>query len=229
MSAARGSVLVVDDEPIFGDVVAHHLERAGYAARVVRDGRSALEEVARERPDLVVLDVRLPEVPALDLLRHIRERDGDRTAVILLTAHGDELDRVAGLRLGADECVGKPFAPADLVARVRAILRRASTAPADPLCHGALCIDARAHRVTVEGREVVLTRREFDLLHFLVRHPGEAFTRGQLMERVWGHSRYPDTTTVTVHVRRLRAKVERDPSEPRWIETVWGVGYRFAP
>ena len=230
-SPPRGSVLVVDDEPTIGEVVGRYLERAGYATRVARDGPSALAAVDDERPDLVVLDLMLPGLDGLEVMRRLRERDRARLAIILLTARGAESDRVVGLRLGADDYVVKPFSPAELVARVDAVLRRVDTTGErePPLCFDGLTIDPAARRVEVDGRPVALSQREFELLLFLARHPGRAFTRSELMDRVWQYSFYTDTSTVTVHVRRLRAKVERDPTHPRFLETVWGVGYRFAP
>jgi two-component system response regulator ResD len=228
---SRGSVLVVDDEPTIGEVVSRYLDRAGYETRVALDGLSALEKVAERAPDLVVLDLMLPGVEGLEVMRRIRERDRDHTAIILLTAKGEETDRIVGLRLGADDYVVKPFSPGELVARVDAVLRRVDTAQAAeaPLSFDGLEIDPSARRVTVAGKEAQLTQREFDLLLFLGRHPGQAFTRQQLMDRVWQYSFYTDTSTVTVHIRRLRSKIEPDPARPRYIETVWGVGYRFQP
>jgi two-component system response regulator ResD len=231
MDHARGSVLVVDDEPTIGEVVSRYLERAGYATRVALDGPGALAAVASERPDLVVLDLMLPGVDGLEVMRRIRENGRSRVAVILLTAKGEESDRIVGLRLGADDYVVKPFSPAELVARVDAVLRRVDTAPdrEEPLEFDDLRIDPAARRAYAAGEEVALTQREFDLLLFLARHPGQAFTRNQLMDLVWRYSFYTDTSTVTVHIRRLRAKIEPDPARPRFIETVWGHGYRFAP
>jgi two-component system response regulator ResD len=228
---ARGSVLVVDDEPTIGEVVSRYLERAGYDTRVARDGATALDAVARHDPDLVVLDIMLPRLDGLEVMRRILERDRDRTAIILLTAKGDASDRVVGLRLGADDYVVKPFSPDELVARVAAVLRRFDTSPdpGPPLEFDALRIDPGARRVGVAGEDVALTQREFDLLLFLARHRGQVFTRNQLMDLVWRYSFYTDTSTVTVHIRRLRAKIEPDPAQPRFIETVWGVGYRFLP
>ena len=164
-------------------------------------------------------------------MRRLREADRDRIAVILLTAKGEESDRVVGLRLGADDYVVKPFSPAELVARVDAVLRRFDTSPAheSSLIVGELEIDPAARRVFVEGKEVQLTQREFDVLLFLARHPGQVFSRNQLMDAIWQYSFYTDTSTVTVHIRRLRSKIEADPSRPRHIQTVWGVGYRFQP
>ena len=227
---SRGSVLVVDDEPTIREVVSRYLERAGYETRVAGDGPSALQAVAERPPDLIVLDLMLPGIDGLEVMRRVR--DGrQRGAVILLTAKGDENDRIVGLRLGADDYVVKPFSPGELVARVDAVLRRVDTVPDDepPLRFGDLVIDPRAHRVEVAGDEVQLTIREYELLRFLARHPGRAFTRDELMNSVWQYAFYTDTSTVTVHIRRLRSKIERDPSAPRWIETVWGVGYRFTP
>jgi DNA-binding response OmpR family regulator len=227
----RGSVLVVDDEPTIGEVVCRYLDRAGYHTRVALDGPSALEKVAEQAPDLVVLDLMLPGVEGLEVMRRIRERDRERTAIILLTAKGEETDRIVGLKLGADDYVVKPFSPGELVARVDAVLRRVDTSSGkEPsLMFDRLEIDPTARRVTVDGEEAQLTQREFDLLLFLGRHPGQAFTRQQLMDQVWQYSFYTDTSTVTVHMRRLRAKIEPDPAVPRFIQTVWGVGYRFQP
>jgi two-component system, OmpR family, response regulator ResD len=227
----RGSVLVVDDEPTIAEVVARYLERAGYRTRVAADGLEAIAAAASQRPDLVVLDLMLPGLDGLEVMRRLREADRDRIAVILLTAKGEESDRVVGLRLGADDYVVKPFSPAELVARVDAVLRRLQTSPAQepPLVIGHIEIDPAARRVFVEGEEVQLTQREFDVLLFLARHPGQVFSRNQLMDAIWQYSFYTDTSTVTVHIRRLRSKVEFDPSRPRHIQTVWGVGYRFQP
>ena len=232
MDHVRGSVLVVDDEPTIADVVSRYLVAAGYETRTASDGGAALAQLAERRPDLVVLDLMLPGMDGLEVMRRIRDEPAgrDRVAVILLTAKGEESDRVIGLRLGADDYVVKPFSPAELVARVDAVLRRIDLTPEDeaPLEFGELQIDPVGRRAIAHGSELTLTQREFDLLLFLARHPGRAFTRNELMDRVWQYSFYTDTATVTVHVRRLRAKVERDPANPRHIETVWGVGYRFA-
>jgi len=224
-------VLVVDDEPTIAEVVARYLERAGYRTRVAADGLEAIAAAASHRPDLVVLDLMLPGIDGLEVMRRLREADRDRIAVILLTAKGEESDRVVGLRLGADDYVVKPFSPAELVARVDAVLRRFDTSPAQEssLVMDELEIDPAARRVFVEGNEVQLTQREFDVLLFLARHPGQVFSRNQLMDAIWQYSFYTDTSTVTVHIRRLRAKIEADPSRPRRIQTVWGVGYRFQP
>jgi two-component system, OmpR family, response regulator ResD len=227
----RGSVLVVDDEPTIAEVVSRYLERAGYASSIASDGISALEQAARRRPDLVVLDLMLPGIDGLEVMRRLREQDRDRIAVILLTAKGEESDRVTGLRLGADDYVVKPFSPAELVARVDAVLRRVDVSPThEPIIELTdLTIDPASRQVFVRGSEVQLTQREFDVLLFLARHPGQVFSRNQLMDAIWQYSFYSDTSTVTVHIRRLRSKIERDPAQPEHIQTVWGVGYRFQP
>jgi len=228
---ARADILVVDDEPTISEVLCRYLERAGYGTRVAADGHAAMAAVVAHAPDLIVLDLMLPGIDGLEVMRRVRERDRDRTAIILLTARGEESDRIVGLRLGADDYVVKPFSPAELVARVDAVLRRLDTSPdtEPPLQFGELVIDPTARRVTVGTEEVALTQREFELLLFLARHPGQAFTRNQLMDLVWRYSFYTDTSTVTVHIRRLRAKIEPEPEQPRFIDTVWGVGYRFSP
>ncbi len=228
---SRGSVLVVDDEPTIGEVVSRYLERAGYDTRVAVDGAHALEMVDCQRPDLVVLDLMLPGIDGLEVMRRLRSPERERIGLILLTAKGEESDRVIGLRLGADDYVVKPFSPAELVARVDAVLRRVETAPTHeaPIELSDMTIDPGARQVFVRGEEATLTQREFDVLLFLARHPGQAFSRNQLMDAIWQYSFYTDTSTVTVHIRRLRSKIETDPGQPRHIQTVWGVGYRFAP
>lgn len=225
-------MLVVDDEPTIAEVVSRYLSVAGYETRVATTGPAAVEAALGDWPDLVVLDLMLPGIDGLEVMRRLRERDAERVAVILLTAKGEESDRVVGLRLGADDYVVKPFSPAELVARVDAILRRVekgSDRHQPVMVFDELTIDPSARRVELDGEEIPLTQREFDLLLFMARHPGQAFTRDQLMDRVWQYSFFTDTSTVTVHIRRLRAKVERDPAEPRFVETIWGYGYRFAP
>jgi two-component system response regulator ResD len=227
--SASPIILVVDDEPTIAEVVARYLTRAGYDARTAADGPSAVAAAATARPDLVVLDIMLPGLDGLEVMRRLHEDAGQRVPVILLTAKGEEADRLVGLRQGADDYVVKPFSPRELVARVEAVLRRSDQGrdTREPLRFDGLEIEPEARRVVVDGREADLTAREFDLLHFLAEHPGQVFSRDQLMDQVWRFPFYTDTTTVTVHVRRLRAKIEPDASEPRWIQTVWGVGYRF--
>jgi len=233
---SRGTVLVVDDEPTIVEVVSRYLARAGFATREAFDGPGVLEAVREQRPDLVVLDVMLPGFDGIEAMRRLHELPGEPIPVILLTARAEESDRLIGLRRGADDYVVKPFSPAELVARVEAVLRRAARpagaadgADLEPIVHGPLTIDQAARTVTLDGEELPLTQREFELLRFLAARPGRVFSRDQLMEEVWGYDFYTDTSTVTVHVRRLRSKLEPDPAHPRFIETVWGVGYRFRP
>jgi two-component system, OmpR family, response regulator ResD len=226
----RRRVLVVDDEPTIAEVVCRYLERAGYDAASAPDGASALASTDGAPFDLMVLDLMLPGIDGLEVMRRVRQEVRPVPAIILLTARGEEADRVAGLSLGADDYVVKPFSPAELVARVDAVLRRAG-APAEvgpPLVLGPLVVDVAAHRVTLGGEDVTLTQREFDLLAFLARHPGRAFSRDELMDKVWRYSFYTDTATVTVHIRRLRTKLAAVPGTGNLIETVWGVGYRLA-
>ncbi len=229
VTETRRSVLVVDDEPTIAEVVSRYLQRAGYSTRIAGDGPDALAQISAQRPDLVVLDLMLPGMDGLEVMRRMQE--SERVLVILLTARGEPSDRVIGLRLGADDYMVKPFSPAELVARVDAVLRRVVSEPEleDPIAFDDLELDPVARRVTIRGEEPQLTVREYDLLLHFVRHAGQVFSRDQLMDAVWQYSFYTDTSTVTVHVRRLRAKIEVEPSEPRWIQTVWGVGYRFQP
>ena len=223
------TVLVVDDEPIVRDVVVRYLEREGYATLEAGDGDAARRLVEREQLDLVVLDVMLPGTDGLELCRWIRARS--ELPVIMLTARGEEADRIVGLELGADDYVTKPFSPRELAARVRTVLRRtrAGGPPTERLSFGDVVLDAETHEVRKGGAEVRLTVKEFDLLWFLASHPRRVFGRDQLMSRVWGYEAALDTGTVTVHVRRLREKIEDDPSTPRHLQTVWGVGYRVVP
>ena len=223
------TVLVVDDEPIVREVVVRYLEREGYATLETGDGDDARALVERESPDLVVLDVMLPGTDGLELCRWIRSRS--ELPVIMLTARGEEADRIVGLELGADDYVTKPFSPRELAARVRTVLRRtrASGQHSQRLAFGEIELDAETREVRRGGVEVRLTAKEFDLLWFLASHPRRVFGRDQLMSRVWGYEAALDTGTVTVHVRRLREKIEADPSDPQHLQTVWGVGYRIVP
>jgi two-component system, OmpR family, response regulator ResD len=230
--SSHGTVLVVDDEPTIVEVLARYLERAGYETLEAADGLEALRVAEQRTPDLIVLDLMLPGLDGLEVLRRVHERPGRPVPVILLTARGEESDRLLGLRRGADDYVVKPFSPAELVARVDAVLRRVSPSVDQvepPIEVGQLRIDPGMRTVTLDGKEIALTQREFDLLAFLAAHPGQVFSRDQLMDAVWGFPFYNDTSTVTVHVRRLRAKLGDDSAEPRFIETVWGVGYRLRP
>jgi DNA-binding response OmpR family regulator len=220
-------VLVVDDDPTVSDVVRRYLERAGLAVALAADGPAALATFDAQRPDLVVLDLMLPGIDGLEVCRRMRSRDGD-VPVVMLTALGEEADRVTGLELGADDYVTKPFSPRELVLRVQSVLRRSVRPAAGPetLADGDLTVDVARRIARRAGVELALTVREFDLLVFLLRNQGRAFTREQLLEAVWGWT-FGDQSTVTVHVRRLREKVEEDPADPRRIVTVWGVGYRY--
>ncbi len=225
-TTAGPTVLVVDDEQIVREVVATYLRRDGYRAIEAPDGIAARRIIERDAPALVVLDLMLPGLDGLELCRWIRGRS--ETPVIMLTARGEEADRIVGLDLGADDYVTKPFSPRELVARVRSVLRRSPQArTALRIELEDLVIDHDAREVTSRGEPVKLTIREFDLLWFLATNPRIVFSRDHLMDRVWGCEPAADTGTVTVHVRRLREKIERDPSRPERIQTVWGVGYRF--
>jgi DNA-binding response OmpR family regulator len=221
------TVLVVDDEPTIREVVVRYLQRDGYRTLEAADGRRARELLESDPPSLVVLDLMLPGTDGLALCRWIRSRSA--IPVIMLTARGEEADRIVGLEVGADDYVTKPFSPRELTARVRTVLRRSTPEIEGPaiLEFGSLTIDAGAREVSRGTDRLKLTAKEFDLLWFLASHPGRVFSRDQLMARVWGYSSAFDTGTVTVHVRRLREKIEDDPSDPRHLETVWGAGYRF--
>jgi DNA-binding response OmpR family regulator len=225
---ATGRVLVVDDDLTVRDVVRRYLERDGHTVTVAGDGETALRLAAGAEPDLVVLDLMLPGIDGLEVCRRLREHSA--VPVVMLTALGEESDRIAGLQLGADDYVTKPFSPAELALRVGSVLRRSRTArapaQAEVLTDGDLSVDVRARRAVRRGGELPLTGRELDLLVFLLRHPGQAYTRAELLEQVWGWT-FGDHSTVTVHVRRLREKVEEDPARPARIATVWGVGYRY--
>jgi DNA-binding response OmpR family regulator len=224
-------VLVVDDEPMVRDVLARYLAREGFAVDVAADGREALDRYVDVAPDLVLLDLMLPTIDGYEVFRRMRELSS--VPVIMLTARGEQTDRIVGLELGADDYVAKPFSPREVVARVRAVLRRsapdADDPPAPTLTFGDLEIDPARRDARIAGADVHLTRKEFDLLYHLASNPGVTCSRTQLLEDVWDFAWDGDPQTVTVHVRRLREKIERDPSTPRHLLTVWGVGYRFEP
>jgi DNA-binding response OmpR family regulator len=224
-------VLVVDDEPTVREVVASYLRRDGHEVREAADGTRALELLAEAAPDLIVLDLMLPGVDGLEILRQVRATSD--IPVIMLTALSEEADRVTGLELGADDYVVKPFSPRELAARVNGVLRRAAprgVPAAAPIEIGELRIDARSREVTFGGRRIELTPKEFDLLAFLAASPRQVFSRAELLHEVWQSSpEWQDPATVTVHVRRIRNKIEPDPEQPGLITTVWGVGYRFEP
>ena len=226
-------VLLVEDEPSVAEVVGLYLRRAGYAVTTATDGLAALRLLEKQLPNLIILDLMLPGADGLEITRWLRARSD--VPIIMLTARSSELDRIGGLEMGADDYVVKPFSPQELVSRVRAVLRRSSPAadqePAamQVVTHGPLQIDPRKRLVTIGGEEKTLTAKEFDLLLLLARHPRQVYTRDQLLEQIWGQSDYIDPGTVTVHIRRLREKVEPDPANPRHLLTVWGVGYKFEP
>ena len=230
--AVTARVLIIEDDATVAEVVGRYLSREGYEVEIATDGVTGLERALADPPELVVLDLMLPNLGGLEVCKRIRA--AAPVPVIILTALGEEADRIVGLELGADDYVAKPFSPRELTARVKAVLRRASgplaAAPGRPslLRSGELEVDVTAHEARLAGELVALTAKEFDLLAYMMENPRRAFRREELLERVWGFS-YGDTSTVTVHVRRLREKIEADPSAPRYVTTVWGVGYRFEP
>ena len=232
MVEERARVLVVEDDPTVAEVVERYLQREGFDVDRVGDGLAALEHAAASPPDLIILDIMLPGLDGLEVCRRLRTKSP--VPIIMLTALGEELDRVIGLEIGADDYVAKPFSPRELTARVRSVLRRAGSLPnlnelpAEPIKVGDLVLDLRAREVLRGDQPIALTAKEFDLLAFLMLRPRQVFTREDLLEQVWGYT-FGDTSTVTVHVRRLREKIEPDPSQPTRIVTVWGVGYRFEP
>jgi len=218
-------ILVVEDEATIREVIRRYLEREGYQVREAADGYAALDILAEAQPDLIVMDLMLPGIDGLTLTRQLRQRS--RVPIIMLTARGDTSDRIRGLDLGADDYLPKPFSPRELVSRIQAVLRRG--APAEParLRFGEVAMDLDTRTVTRGSRNVRLTAREFDLLWFLASHPGQVFTRERLLDNVWGADFAGDPSTVTVHIRHLREKIEPDPGEPQHLITVWGVGYRL--
>ncbi len=224
-------ILIVEDETMVSEVVGRYLRRDGYDVLAVYDGNAVIDACERYGPDLIVLDVMLPGIDGLEVCRRLRERS--QTPIIMLTARGEEMDKLVGLGIGADDYVTKPFSPRELAARVAAVLRRSTIgragAASDAIRAGGLHINARTRTVEDARGPILLTAREFDLLWHLARHNGQVFSREQLMNAVWDYEYAGDSSTVTVHMRRLRAKVEPDPSRPRHLKTVWGVGYKFEP
>ncbi|MEU8635188.1 response regulator transcription factor [Amycolatopsis sp. NPDC048633] len=228
MNDQAGRVLVVDDDETVRDVVRRYLEVAGFTVDQAGDGAEGLAQFAAHEPDLVVLDVMMPGINGLEVCKRLRQVS--QVPIVMLTALGEEENRIAGLQLGADDYVTKPFSPKELALRVASVLRRARMPRPQPaaaeLADGDLRLQMTARTATLAGRELPLTSREFDLLAFFLAHPGFAYSRADLLEKVWGWD-FGDQSTVTVHVRRLREKIERDPAKPTRVATVWGVGYRY--
>jgi DNA-binding response OmpR family regulator len=228
---AEDQILIVEDEPSIAEVVGLYLQRAGYQVIFARDGLEAQNKIESHSPDLIVMDLMLPIVNGFELTRWLRDRSD--VPIIMLTARRDEVDRIAGLEMGADDYILKPFSPQEVVSRVRAVLRRTSSKLGEssekPLSYPSMIIDPQTRLVTINEREITLTAKEFDTLWLLAQHPRQVFTRNHVLERVWGISDYIDPSTVTVHIRRLREKIESDPSNPQHLLTVWGVGYKFEP
>ncbi len=224
-------VAIVEDEPSISEVVSLYLKRAGFEVKVYADGSLAREGLNTQAPDLIILDIMLPKVDGFTLIRELRDRS--EVPIILLTSRREESDRIAGLELGADDYVIKPFSPQELVSRVRAVLRRASKEEKDstdaPIALADLSMDPSTHSVSARGHDISLIAKEFEMLYHLARHPRQVFSRDQLLDRIWGISDYIDPSTVTVHIRRLREKIEADPANPAHLQTVWGVGYKFEP
>jgi len=231
----KKTILIAEDEPSIAEVVTLYLQRGGFQPSHAQDGETARTLLETQIPDLCIIDIMLPGMDGLSLTRWLRARSN--VPVILLTSRREEVDRIAGLEMGADDYVVKPFSPQELVSRVRAVLRRTGredpdlveTNPSTPLAYHDMTIDPRSHALTLAGRDIPLTAKEFEMLYLMMRHPRQVYTRDQLLERIWGVTDYIDPGTVTVHIRRLREKIETDPSTPSRIVTVWGVGYKFEP
>jgi DNA-binding response OmpR family regulator len=223
-------ILIVEDEPSLAEVTGLYLKRAGFQVQIAHDGKQAMAILEKQIPDFVIMDIMLPEVDGISLTRWLRDRSD--VPIIMVTARREEVDRIAGLEMGADDYVVKPFSPQELVSRVRAVLRRTGRDQAEAesertISFDSISIDPLTRVVSIKGSDVELTAKEFDMLYLLARHPKQVFTRDQLLKRVWGGAEYIDPGTVTVHVRRLREKIESDPSKPKHLLTVWGVGYKF--
>lgn len=224
-------IVIVEDEPSISEVVSLYLRRAGYDVSCFSDGLNALNALIEQLPDLIILDLMLPGLDGFTLTRNLRDKSD--VPIILLTSRREESDRIAGLELGADDYVVKPFSPQELVSRVRAVLRR-TRSNIEPVVAGILVfeyltINPQTREVSMNGQAIILTAKEFDLLYFMAQHPRQVFTRDQLLENIWGFSHYIDPGTITVHMRRLREKIEKDPTSPVTIITVWGIGYKFEP
>ncbi len=228
---SKTQIMIIEDEPSIAEVVSLYMRRAGYQVQHAEDGKTALDLLNRQLPDLVILDLMLPKVDGLTITRWLRDRSD--VPIIMLTARREESDRIAGLEMGADDYVVKPFSPQELVSRVRAVLRRThgpdQKESESPINYTDLVIDPRTHLVNLNQTEIILTAKEFDLLYHLASHPRQVFTRDQLLDHIWGGADFIDPSTVTVHIRRLREKIEPDPSNPTHLQTVWGIGYKFEP
>jgi len=228
---SKTQIMIIEDEPSIAEVVSLYMRRAGFQVQLAEDGKTALDLLNRQLPDLVILDLMLPKVDGLTITRWLRDRSD--VPIIMLTARREESDRIAGLEMGADDYVVKPFSPQELVSRVRAVLRRThgsgQNESESPINYANLEIDPRTHLVRIDSTEIVLTAKEFDLLYHLASHPRQVFTRDQLLDQIWGSADFIDPSTVTVHIRRLREKIEPDPSNPKHLFTVWGIGYKFEP
>jgi len=224
-------ILVVEDEPSIAEIVGLYLRRAGYQVSYAIDGLEAQSKIQSQSPDLILMDLMLPIIDGFELTRWLRDQSD--TPIIMLTARRDEVDRIAGLEIGADDYIIKPFSPQEVVSRVRAVLRRTNPKPDEtnekPLIFPSMEINPQTRLVIINEEEISLTAKEFDTLWLLAQHPRQVFTRNHVLERVWGISDYIDPSTVTVHIRRLREKIELDPSQPAHLVTVWGVGYKFEP
>jgi len=234
MAMNEVNILIIEDEPSIAEVISLYLKRAGYAVTTIGNGNAAIDWMSRQMPGMVVLDIMLPGMDGFSIMRWIRDRSD--VPIILLTSRREESDRIAGLEMGADDYVVKPFSPQELVSRVRAVLRRTHSSESSdggdaPLeyANGSLRIEPQTRLVLVDGNDISLTAKEFDMLYYLASHPRQVFSRDQLLEAVWGISEYIDPSTVTVHIRRLREKIETDSANPTHLLTVWGVGYKFEP
>ncbi len=229
----QSTILIVEDESTIREVLRRYLEREGFCVLESRDGYEAMDQLATVTPDLILLDLMLPGIDGLTITRNLRQTgsaERQNIPIIMLTAKGEPSDRIRGLNIGADDYIPKPFSPSEVVSRVNAVLRRSGRQAVEPgkiITFPTITIDTGAHEVLVDNKPVMLSAKEFDLLLFFAQNPRQVFSRSQLLDNVWGFDYFGDSSTVTVHIRRLREKIEPDPSHPTYIETVWGVGYRF--